>query len=268
MRLITCLLLLLFSQAIQSMEGCTPISGSDSELIHCKVLVGEYPRPVHFFIPTNLDFAQPLKTIVHFHGHNLAGYDHFYRTKVKGEGYGDFGAFLINSKFNGVVVVPESLGNCSTYDTFFTDQRRTLSFFSAVEKKITGLNKPINPTLIVSGHSGAYRVVNKLAGYSALKIKSIGLFDATYGNISNIELWIQNRVENNEDFIFYNSYVSGPKATADTLSLKLRQRFESYHSDKIFFRPVPSLTNSVVLDVHFSVLKIGGLSSFWKLSSP
>ncbi|MBC7715237.1 MAG: hypothetical protein H7177_17965, partial [Rhizobacter sp.] len=103
------------------MDGCNSLPDSDQQMIHCKAIVGDYPRPVHFFIPTELEHTSDLKIFIHFHGHNLPGYDHFYHTKIKGEGYGDYGAFLLASKVNGVVVVPESLGNCATYDSYFAD---------------------------------------------------------------------------------------------------------------------------------------------------
>lgn len=265
------LVFIIFSQPVSALVGCVPTADSDSHIIHCKMIVGNYPRPVHVYIPESIQKNESLKVLLHFHGHNLAGYDHFYRTKNTGEGYGDYAAFLLKSKINGVLIIPESLGNCSTYDSFFADPIRTSLFLNSLEKIIDNEISTNDRQWIISGHSGAYRVLNKLAGYFnqdktglLQNVLGIGLFDATYGNVSNIELWIKNKGEKNEDFIFYNSYVSGAKATAEPGSVRLQKILREYHSDKIFLKPLASKSDSSVLDQHFSVLKVGGLTSFWQ----
>ena len=266
----TWLLLILFilSQSLFAVEDCAPLSDSTQTIIHCKRIVGDYPVPVHFFIPKNLDTTKSIKTLLHFHGHNLSGWDHFYHTSVHGEGYGDYGAFLEDSKINGVVAVPESFGNCKTYDEFFADQNRAEKFLSNLENLIKDQSKA-ESQLVLSGHSGAYRVLNRLAGFANKKNSSIenlvaiGLFDATYGSVANVSLWVKQKNESQDNFIFYDSFVTGARATAEEGSLNLRHELSSLNSDQIIFASIEQPKSVSTLDQHFGVLKRGSLTKFW-----
>ena len=251
-------------------DGCAPVIENNKKLLHCKMMVGDYPRPVHFYIPESIETSISLKVLLHFHGHNLNGYDHFYNTAKPGDGYGDYGAFLQNSKINGIVIIPESLGNCKTYDMFFAKEESASNFFNGLEFIIKKHISNFDQQWIISGHSGAYRVVNQLAGYLNLpktKVKKeiigIGLFDATYGDVSNIELWVKKKIKRNEDFIFYNSYILGANSTAANGSVVLGRKLSFYHLENIILKPINGSTDKSALDLHFSVLKNGGLTEFW-----
>lgn len=229
---------------------------------HCLNQYSFYPRPIHFYVPKR----DPEHLFVHFHGHNLAGYDHFKRTAIPGEGYGDYGHFLADSQVNGILVIPESAGNCTTYDQFFSSQNNSELFFSEI-KKLTKLKKNIH----FSGHSGAYRVLNRLTGFiisnkipSLSKLSSIGLFDATYGEIPFIEAWLQRQLAGNNEFYFFNAFISGNKATAEAISRLLMKK---YSDKRIEMLPIQSISTEAVLDQHFSILKRAGMSLFFEKSS-
>lgn len=239
------LVLCFFSAATWS--ACVPESDSNASVIHCKVKLDDYPRPVHFYYPVN----HSAHYFVHFHGHNLEGYSHFDKR------WGNYGQYLLSAKSDAVLVLPESTGNCTTYDAFFADPIRTKKFFDEVENEIGGAE-----LIGLSGHSGAYRVLNRLAGYAnkeLLSPKAIGLFDATYGNTSEITRYVQTK-----SILFIDAFVTGPKATTEDLSRALMKQLKG---DNVFFVPVKGGSSESLLDQHFMVLKRGGLETFFAKAS-
>jgi hypothetical protein len=248
---------------------CVIQEDSNQEVIHCKKKIPNYPKPVHFYIPANINFDKEVQSFVHFHGHNI-GRDHFYKTKTPGEGYGDYGDFLSKSKANGVLIIPESDGNCSTYDSFFKSAQNTNAFF----KDISSVLKTQASTVNLSGHSGAYRVLNQFAKHinegsadELKKVQSFGLFDATYGSIEPIEKWMRAKKSTNQKYLFYDSFVSGPKATASKISFELMKKYEANPSKNIIFKPVNDQKEKDSILLHFNVLRDGGLKKFFEASS-
>ena len=75
-------------------------------------------------------------------------------------------------------------------------------------------------TLSFSDHSGAFRVLNtiwrnpKLEEFASVPIKGVALFDATYGSTLNIENFALKKLNEGKTFLFFDSFISGPKATA------------------------------------------------------
>lgn len=235
--------------------SCLPESDSRPEMLHCKSKFDDYPAPVHFFIPQN----SSAHYFVHFHGHNLDGFSHFDKR------WGDYGQYLLNSKSNSVLVIPESVGKCTTYDTFFVDPIKTVKFFAAVENEIQTLTYESATIQGISGHSGAYRVLNRLAGYanqnfsSLAQIKAIGMFDATYGETPEISKFVQTK-----HALFYDAFVTGPKATTEDLSRVLMKMLKS---ENVFFVPVKGESNESLLEQHFMILKRGSLEVFFSKAS-
>ena len=264
-----CLIILLFStlQTFSAEIECLKVSDSTTDLLHCKTKLKNYPELVHFYIPKHLDLKLPLQLFTHFHGHNLKGYDHFSKT------YGDYGLFLLKSKANAVLVIPESHGHCETYDKFFSDKKRAIQFYSEVESVIERKTLMNITTVALSGHSGAYRVLNRLIGYANSedetfsKISALGLFDATYGVIPEIEKWVKNKSDSNEHFLFYDTFVSGNMATTEENSLILKKHFQNLTLENIFFIPVSGHDAESLLDQHFNILKRGSLTRFWTKAS-
>lgn len=226
---------------------CLPEADSTAEMTHCKIKVGDYPRPVHLY------FSQPHseKYFVHFHGHNLEGFSHFDKR------WGDYGQYLLNSKADAVLVVPESEGKCSTYDTYFADPIRTKNFFDELEKET-------NTSVLVgmSGHSGAYRVLNRLSAYAnknLLSFKAIGLFDATYSDTPEIKTYVREK-----KIFLMDAFVTGPQATTEDLS---RELMKELHDQKTFYVPVIGEKGESLLEQHFMVLKRGSLEVFFSKAS-
>ena len=243
--------------------NCDIQPDSNQEVIHCKKNFPGYPKPVHFYIPTNLDLSQELNTFVHFHGHNI-GHDHFKKTTRPGEGYGDYGDFISKAKVNGILVIPESDGKCSTYDSYFQTPRKTDEFFGHLSQVFKDQKKKLH----LSGHSGAYRVLNQLAKHShegtskELKdIHSIGLFDATYAPVPGIEQWLNKRKEERQSYRLYNSFVAGPQGGAKKVSLELMQKYQ--RDPNVIMKPLDDKRESNGVLQHFNTLRDGGLRDFF-----
>ncbi len=306
MKIVFFILVVLFSRCILATDktsGCHKLLDETKDYLHCLNQFSSYPEVVHVFIPKNLDPSQPINLNIHFHGHNIEGWDHFDKK------FGDYGDFLAKSNKNSILVIPASTGKCTTYDQFFHSPQNGFKFLN--ETKLLFL--PIKfGGISFSGHSGAYRVLNTIFGYDKLEdnlklpVIGVGLFDATYGSTANIEDFAINKLKNGRSFLFYDSYVSGPKATAEALSVKLKNRIgqinlthdshfldankhcldkinHSFFDNKIdsLSRPIVKMLidqrfkfvpmdskdfapNSSILDLHFALIKQQGLSDFFK----
>ncbi len=219
-----------------------------------------YSEFLHFYIP-QIKFSKNPSLLVHLHGFNLENYDHFSKK------FGDYGNYLLESKANSILVIPESRGKCETYNSFFQSEKRTEDFFSGLKKTITALTSETTNSLILSGHSGAYKSLNQILIYKNIfqDVKAIGLFDATYGDTGQIEKWALENGKENSDFIFYNAYVTGKKATAEEGSLKLAKHLQIIDSPNIILLPITGVGET--LDQHFLISKNGSLKKFWEKTS-
>ena len=257
-----------FQKICAQVFKCKIQPDSNLEVLHCTKSVGNYPKPVHLYIPTKLDLNKKVETFVHFHGHNI-GHDHFYKTKNPGEGYGDYGNFLVSSEVNGVLAIPESDGNCNTYDSYFANPKNANTFVNGILSTVNAKESALH----LSGHSGAYRVLNRLASYandgsaqSLKEVHSIGLFDATYGSIAHIEAWTKKHYQARDKFLFYNTFIDGPKATASRISLELKEKYKTTPSDSIVFKAVHEPKEMDGVLQHFNVLRDGSLRNFFMLA--
>lgn len=231
---------------------CQKLIASSNEFTHCENKIGNYPEVVHVYIPKNLDSTKPINLNIHFHGHNIEGYNH----------YLNMGELLVSSESNSILMIPSSLGKCTTYDQYFSNYSRTQEFLQSALKFS---EIPFN-TLSFSGHSGAYRVLRTIFSYDGLEeklgvvIKGVGLFDATYSNIDSIISFALK--QRTSGFVFYDSFVSGDAGTADEISMSLKRKYSS--ETDFYFYPVKSTKDSVLVQ-HFNLLQVFGISEFLKL---
>lgn len=248
-----CLLFIVFTIAKVGLAAdfsCQNLIEETSQFKHCKNKLDTYPAPIHFYYPKALDISKPIGINIHFHGHNIKGFEHL----------NDFGKMLIQSGKNVVVVAPESVGNCETYDKYFKDQVQGLSLI----KQLLSQNNFIYAGISFSGHSGAYRVLRTLFSYShfeenlGLKVLGVGLFDATYASLTSIISFSLSH----DDFVFFNSYVDGEKSTTDKISRELKKKYST--SKGFYFYPVKSTPESVLAQ-HFNILKKPGLATYLDL---
>jgi len=98
-------------------------------------------------------------------------------------------------------------------------------------------------------------------------VHSFGLFDATYGSVANIEAWMSKKQETKEPYLFYNTYVEGPRATASKLSLELKKKYDNQDNEHIIFKSVINNHEKNGVKLHFDVLRVGSLQSFFETSA-
>ena len=245
---------ILFTCPSQATElNCEKIVEDNSLYLHCLNHIKSYPLPIHFYYPKNLDESKSIVINLHFHGFNLDGYDHF--NKV----YGDYGNYLVESKINGIFLVPESSGHCTSYNTSFSNEDDAVKILNEVIKLHSFKSKYMS----FSGHSGAYKVLNRLFRINQLekkinsKIIGVGLFDATYDDVNPMIDFALSK--NLNDFVFFDSFVDGPKGTTTTISHELAKEYNN--STNFYIYPVPS-TSETILDQHFKLLKRLGVKNY------
>lgn len=139
----------------------------------------------------------------------------------------------------------------------FADALRTKKFFLALERELN-----VTTLTSLSGHSGAYRVLNRLAGYALknlISFSAIGLFDASYSETPDIKNYVKAN-----DILFYSAFVTGPRATTEEISRLLMKELSG---ENIYFVPVEGESNESLLEQHFLVLKRGSLEEFFSKAS-
>jgi hypothetical protein len=237
---------------------CHKVIEINDGFTHCQNLSQNYPLPIHIFIPKKIDLSLKINLNIHFHGHNLPGYNHFNKS------YGDYGQYLSESDSNSILVIPESSGKCETYDNFLAIENNFLMLFYDISKQI---QYPLSQ-LSFSGHSGAFRILRKIFSFKNLesklnlKIAGVALFDALYGEVNAIELFTEQKIKNNRPFLFYCAYVSGKLETTEKISSQLKIKHQE--KEQYIFIPVSSPEDNL-LNQHFNILKSSGLKTFLNL---
>lgn len=162
--------------------------------ILCKGKIGNYSQPVRIYVSPNYQKKSPASINLHFHGHRLNGIDTFQTNQGDTLGHGDYGARLVDSKSNDLLVIPESTGKCANYDTELNDQAETKNFINALEQ-VTGL---LNASYKLTAHSGGAKVLNKVLSNESLdgRVKSVGLFDAIYEDQAGVKKYLKASVNN------------------------------------------------------------------------
>lgn len=239
--------------------ACEKLIERNDQYTHCTNHVKNFSLPFHFFYPSHLDTSKKVFVDLHFHGHNLDGYSHFLKTNITGEGWGDFGSFLKLSNINGIIIVPESYGNCQNYDSEFKSEQNALLILN----QLLELNNFVSSKYLLSGHSGAYRVLRRIFSISNLnnqlnsEIVGVALIDAGYSDLSAIIEFALN----NLDFVFFNSFVSGEKGTTTKIN---NQLYNNYKNQNHFYIYPINSTSESVLDQHFKLIVRKGLIDFLK----
>ncbi len=223
-----------------------------------------YPRPIRFIVNKS-QISESKSVVLYLHGHLIGGFAPFYDKKLNNT-YADFFNFYLKALSQNkndeypILVMPESLGNCLTFDQFFKDPQQALLFFNSINKFFPKVSE-----YHFSGHSGAYRALNQLAKLVVqnklnLNVQSVGLFDAVYASMPDLMNLIKRQNINTDSFVYFNSYVVGSKQSAQKFSSLQAievQKMISDSSIKIFYihRPLASYEKESLLEQHFRVLE-------------
>ena len=173
--------------------NCNYEKPSSSKGHRCIGKLKGYPDKVNIYIPPYFDGKKTFSTAYHIHGFRLGGSQHWSHPFRKD--YGEYGKYLTQSKKNALLIVPEGQGKNKTHKNVFGNKTKTARFFKAVEGVISaaGFPQASSSPIALSGHSGAYDVMNRMAPHFGKKglpsldrIHGVALFDSMYGYRPNI----------------------------------------------------------------------------------
>lgn len=242
---------------------------------YCQNKYSWYPQPIRFVLLKSSSSKDVKNIVLYFHGHHINGFAPFYDKSLKNS-YADFFNFYLNAYSNKspseipVLVLPESLGSCATYDQFFKLNQNAALFFSSLRNFF-----PSALDFHLSGHSGAYRSMNQLSklimqNTLTIQIRSIGLFDAVYASMPDLMNLIKRQKNNSETFLYFNSYVTGNKQSAQKYSSiqshDVKTLIDGLPGKMIYVhRPLSSRENETLLEQHFRLLERASYTDFLKL---
>lgn len=129
------------------------------------------------FIPNHFDKRKEVELIFWFHGWNN-NIDSALTTFRLVEQF-------VAAKRNAVFIFPEGPKNApDSYAGKFEQSQNFNLFTKDILKQLTDkkvINAKYQPTLILGGHSGAYKVISHVLEHNSFTVKGIILFDALYG---------------------------------------------------------------------------------------
>lgn len=188
---------------------CAKEAGSPTT--KCKGRFSDYPDDILLFIPNDLVVVD-VSLSYHFHGHNIlnTGVSDSQREKLHfGKMTGDFGKWIYQADYNGIIIAPLSKGLCSTYNTYFQISANTNKFFEDIDKEFAEMlglvvEAPIRKS--ISSHSGADETIEFISkllhSEQASSVKAIGLFDSMYEKRTEIVRFsMENKIPIFDSFI-------------------------------------------------------------------
>jgi hypothetical protein len=142
----------------------------------------------YIFVPDYFDKKKPFVFVFYFHGWGNNIDTALIQFQLKEQFY--------NAHINAVFVFPEGPQNAP--DSYAGKWEQSIVFNNfmkelepfLVERKVIDA-KPVKPSMIIAGHSGAYRVMSYILLHSNYNCKSIILFDALYGEIEKFAMYLQ-----------------------------------------------------------------------------
>lgn len=145
------------------------------------------------FVPKNFRWSSKPDLLIHFHGwfNHIDSAAENFKLLEQFAATGKNALFIISQ---GPKDAPDSFGgkfeDTDGFKNFITEVLDTLS---KKENKKYGTLTPNN--IILSGHSGGYRVISfiLLKGGLTKNIKEVWLFDALYGDLEKFAVWLQNK---------------------------------------------------------------------------
>ncbi|MEQ1723340.1 MAG: hypothetical protein ABL930_09205 [Pseudobdellovibrio sp.] len=228
----------------------------------CKGKFSFYDQNVRIYIPEKFENTKPAKFNLFFHG--LKNNDTFQET-ADGRGVGDFGAMLKKSNDNNsILVVPESVNvKCGTsangnplyctgsYYQFTNNPELITQMMSSIESKA---NIKLGE-LTLSGHSGAGSILNNLMGKEMIrkKVSKLALYDAIYGNTSNIKSWLKEDQNRKLSLSWIHGAGASTHANTEEFIKSMGSNLNQIEQNKI----IGSTENT-----HMNIMQKAGLSEF------
>lgn len=221
--------------------------------IQCSGKNLDYPENVRIYIPRNFE-QDPAGMTANYFFHGFRSGQTFAINKSDTKNPSDFAAILHEANSpKTLLIIPESQGKCETYFKF-NQEGYFKKFHSAIE---TIVGKKIE-TIKLSGHSGAYRVLDNLTKKQDIKnqIQKILFLDSVYSDLPGVRSWLQ---ENNQRRIKI-AYVTGAEQSTVAATEKFLSQSTSV-ANQIQTQKIPSNSGG---GAHMQAIRSGGLSEFLK----
>ena len=155
---------------------------------------------VFIFIPIHFNKRKAVELMFWFHGwnNNIDSALKFFRLVEQ------FAA----AKRNAIFIFPEGPKNAPDSYAGKFEQSNYFNLFvkEVLQKLVTEkvISTRVNPSLILAGHSGAYKVISHVLQYAAYATKGIILFDALYGQ----QKLFADYIEQHKTCFFINIYTN------------------------------------------------------------
>ena len=176
-------------------------------------------KRVFIYVPKGYDLDKKLNLVLHFHGHLSSS-----RIQKYGESKTfekeviqrfDFLKMVKQSEQNAIIIIPESSNKNKTHLKYFGSEKKFNYFLGNITNLLSKVslyskNQELSP--VFTAHSGAYKVIAQMSGFSALWFKSVDaviLYDATYGRVSQLTEVVFKLKEASPDASFVCFYLSG-----------------------------------------------------------
>lgn len=178
-----------------------------------------YPADLHYrdssvvvFVPDQFESLKPFDVVVHVHG----WWNNVDSVFVQF----DLAAQLARSNRNAILVVPQGPKNAP--DSFGGRLEETGMFREFITDVLNELrqrsivNDDSEPGIILSGHSGAYRMISFILARGGMteRVREVYLFDALYGQLEKYAYWLDHY---NGRFVAVYTDGGGTKGTTESL---------------------------------------------------
>jgi hypothetical protein len=224
---------------------------------------------VAMFIPKNFHATDHMDFVVHFHGWNHTVAEALPEYKLI-EQFADSGK-------NAILIVPQ--GPYNAPDSFGGKLEDTNGFARFMEEAmdklhtdgvLTNGSDPIGD-IILSGHSGGYRVMSEIVDHGGLsdKIREVWLFDALYAGTDNFVSW--QKQENGRLLDIFTDHGGTEEETRNLMASLKKQNVSFFFAEDTNAVPDNLQTNKLVFlhtdMIHNDVVaKRGTFEQFLKTS--
>ncbi|WP_430896207.1 MULTISPECIES: hypothetical protein [unclassified Paraflavitalea] len=184
-----------------------------------------YPLKEHYndstmlvVFPANFKLKKQVDIVIWFHGwfNNIDSANNYFKLKEQ----------FLHSNRDAVLVIPEMAKNApDSYGGKFEDSGYFNLFMNSLLSQLASQQKrsfiPKVQSLVLAGHSGAYRVIAKIASNQPY-VKEILLFDGMYGQVPLFMKWLH-KTKSPRFINLYTHEGGGTDEMSDTLRVSLKQ---------------------------------------------
>ncbi len=212
-----------------------------------------YPAAEHYsdssvliIVPAQLEAAKQVDVIFWFHG---------WRNNIDSSAiYFELSKQFLASNRNAVLVFPESAKNSPDSYGGKLEQKDIFRFLlndvlkKLKKEKVIG-KKAVAGSIVLSGHSGAFRVMAHILQNGAVEVKQVILFDGLYSQVDKYTSWIQ--ADASHQFInLYTNKGGGTDEVSSVMMKLLREKNIALINPEEKDVDVDMIRNNPVIFIH------------------